>query len=341
MTTTTASGLPSFPRGRTRARPQGRRASYALRVSLLEACQLRCGYCMPGSVTPSSTKARWLRAAEHERLASLFAGRGVRKVRFTGGEPLLREDTPEVVDAWRRGHPAAHLALTTNGQLLKDRSEELVAAGLRAVNVHVDSLQDERCERLMGGGAATPALAGATAAKAAGLVVKLNVVVQRGENDHELGDFLRWSADTRIEVRFIELMDTGSAPEHVARTFFSGAETLAAIEALRPVSPAGRREPSDPARLFRCRDDGTVFGLIASDTEPFCEDCDRLRLDPLGRLRGCLYAPPGVALGDALRAGGDDDALARLLDDALDDKRSFHPLVAISRPRFSMADVGG
>jgi len=346
MTTTTSTGLVPLHRARTRARPAGRRSSYALRVSLLEACQLSCGYCMPGAVTPPSKKALWLFAQEHERLARVFAARGVRKVRFTGGEPLLRDDAPDIVAAWRKGCPDASLALTTNGQRLEERLPALVGAGLASVNVHIDSLDEERAAQLMAGGSAATALRGAVAAKSAGLEVKLNVVAQRegsgGAGNHlELDNFLRWSADTSIEVRFIELMDTGSAPDHVRERFLSGEEIVEGIEAMRPLTRVGRRVARDPASLYRCRDDGTVFGIIASDTQPFCDDCDRLRLDAQGRLRGCLYEPPGVALGESLRDGADDAEVGALLDAAIDDKRSFHPLVAISRPAFSMADIGG
>ncbi len=326
---------------RTRARPVGRLSSYSLRVSLLEQCQLRCGYCMPGAVNPYTDKSRWLTPSDYERLAAIFAQRGVDKVRFTGGEPLLRDDVADVVRAFRRGLPGADLALTTNGQRLDRHLGALRDAGLHRLTVHVDTLRADRYPRLMGPGRPDDVLALVVAAARAFAEVKLNVVVQRGLNDDELLDFLALSTRIGVQVRFIELMDTGSAPAHVQRTFLSGRDIVERIGAERPVSAIARRRPSDPASLYRCADDGTVFGLIASDTQPFCEHCDRLRLTADGRLRGCLYEPGGAPLGVALRDGLDDARLLAVVDAGLLDKRSWHPSQAVTRPAFSMADVGG
>lgn len=326
---------------RTRARPVGRLSAYSLRVSLLEQCQLTCGYCMPGAINPFTHNDRWLRREHHARLAPLFGSRGVKKVRFTGGEPLLRPDVADVVGAWRRALPDADLALTTNGQHLARHLDALVAAGLNRVTVHVDTLRAERYPTLMGAGSPDDVLAQAQRATERLAEVKLNVVVQKGLNDDELLDFLALSRELSMQVRFIELMNTGSATGHVEHTFLSGEEILARVAASRPVRALERHRASDPAALYRLDDDGTVFGLIASDTQPFCSACDRLRLGAEGALRGCLYAPDGVPLGEALRAGADDKELLRLLDEGLDDKRSFHPTVAIDRVPFSMADIGG
>jgi GTP 3',8-cyclase len=326
---------------RSRAAAVGRLTSYSLRVSLLEQCQLRCGYCLPGAAQSFTDKGRWLRASDYARLAPHLAARGVDKLRFTGGEPLLRDDVAEVVAAFRRALPGADLALTTNGQRLDRHLDKLAAAGLDRLTVHLDTLKPERYVELMGPGLPDEVLALSLAAKGRLGEVKLNMVAQRGLNHDELLDFLALSRETGLEVRFIELMNTGSAPEHVQRAFISGAELLAGLRAHRPVSALPRRRASDPAALYRCDDDGTVFGIIASDTEPFCERCDRLRLTAEGRLKGCLYQPGGVPLGEALRAGASDEALRELLDAGLDDKRPWHPSVAEERPAFSMADVGG
>jgi cyclic pyranopterin phosphate synthase len=325
--------------------------AYSLRVSVLEQCQLRCRYCLPGELNPYTRNRSRLRPDEHGRLAALFHERGVTRVRFTGGEPLLREDIADVVAAWRRGAPGVDLALTSNGVLLDERREALIDAGLSRLNVHVDTLRDERAELLMGGGVPSEVLAATLRARERGLEVKLNVVVQRGGNDDELGDFLDWSAETGIQVRFIELMDTGSASDVVQRTFITGQEIVDLIREERAVTDVGRVKASDPATRFEAGDrgslgrtsvaDGVVFGLIASDTQPFCDRCDRLRLSPDGRLRGCLYAPAGVPLGTALRGGASDDEVRAILDGEIATKRSWHPLTQLERPRFSMADVGG
>lgn len=322
------------------ASPRGRLARYSLRVSVLEQCQLACGYCNPGSVTPPAARERWLSPSAYLRLARLFRARGVVKVHITGGEPLIRPDVVDVVAAFKEAMPDADLALTTNALRLAPLVHDLSRAGLRRVTVHLDTLRADRYGALMGNGSPSEVLAAAAHARAAlGNVVKMNVVVQRGKNDDELGAFLAMSRETGIEVRFIELMNTGSADAYTREVFMAGRDVVRALDAVA----LPRRHASDPAALYRSSDahDGVVFGVIASDTEPFCGDCDRLRLTADGRLRGCLYQSGGIPLGAALASGASDDTIAALLDAALDDKRSWHPLVAAHRVPFSMADVGG
>lgn len=311
-----------------------------LRVSLLEQCQYDCGYCRPGSVVRPTHTARWLQAADYARLARLFGDLGVRKVRFTGGEPLLRPDVVDVVGAFRSALPGRELALTTNGQRLPALLESLASAGLDRATVHVDSLQPARYRALMGDGVVGEVLDGVLAARERLRAVKLNVVVQRGRNDDELLDFLAWSRRTGVEVRFIELMNTGSAVDYTRQVFVSGREILALVARGGPVRVLGRRNAADPAALYESSD-GVVFGLIASDTQPFCESCDRLRLTADGRLRGCLYEETGVPLGAALTAGARDDDLRALMQLGLTRKRSHHPLQVARTHRFSMADLGG
>ncbi|MDP1822706.1 MAG: radical SAM protein [Archangium sp.] len=309
--------------------------NFTLRVNVGEHCQYDCGYCRPGLVRAPTGASQRVQPAEYARLALLFAPLGVTKVRFTGGEPLLRPDFREVVAAFHQALPDATLALTTNGQRLDALLDDL-PPGLGAVTVHVDSLQADRYRRLMGEGDVSAVLASVQRAKALGLATKLNVVVQRGLNDDELPDFLAWSRRTGLEVRFIELMNTGSASGFTRAHFFAGAEVVARLGATR----LGRKHAADPACLFRAAD-GTVFGLIASDTAPFCEDCARLRLSADGRLRGCLYEPAGAPLGALLRAGWSDAMLSGLVKRAVSEKRSHHPSLALPRGRFSMADLGG
>ncbi len=311
-----------------------------LRVNLLEQCQLRCGYCRPGLLRrPTAASAR-LGAGDYLRLGRRFAELGVERVRFTGGEPLLRPDLDDVLRAFAASLPRARLAITTNGQQLARFLATPERRLVHAVTVHVDSLRPARYRELMGEGDVGAVLTAALEARALGLVTKLNVVVQRGLNDDELPDFLAWSRGAGVEVRFIELMNTGSAADFAQRHFVSGAEVVARITAREPVRPAGRRAPDDPAALFRLTD-GTTFGIIASDTQPFCDACTRLRLSPAGALRTCLYQPQGLDLGAHLRLGASDAALAGLLEQALGAKRSHHPSQATPRVAFSMADLGG
>lgn len=305
----------------------------SLRVSVVSHCQLACPYCRPGTLAPATTRDRLLTPAAYHRLARALPY-PVGKVRFTGGEPLLRPDFPEIVAAFADALPGCDLAVTTNGQLLTRRLPALHAAGLRRATVHVDSLRPGRYRELMGEGDVHEVLQGALDARACLDQVKLNVVVQRDRNDDELRDFLDWSRRTGVEVRFIELMNTGSAVAYTRRAFVSGREIVRRLGA----TPLQRRSPGDPASLWRAPD-GVVFGVIASDTEPFCEACDRIRVSADGSLRGCLYAQP-VSIARALETA-DDQALARAVHDVIAVKVSHHPLQARDRSPFSMADVGG
>lgn len=327
------SPLPSFGMADQDGPPSG----FALRVSLLQQCQYDCAYCRPGSVTSPTPNREQLTADDYRLLAPLFGAAGVNRVRFTGGEPLLRSELCDVVAAFREGLPAATLSLTTNGQRLRGLLPGLVRAGLRRATVHVDSLDPARYRALMGDGDVEDVLATVLEARAALEQVKLNVVVQRGRNDDELCAFLAWSARHGVEVRFIELMNTGSADAYAREAFVPGRQILARCG---QVTPLLRRAPSDPAALYRTAE-GVTFGIIASGTEPFCAACDRLRLTSSGLLRGCLYQAGGVPLGAAVKRGAEQAQLRSMIGAAWSAKRSHHPQLAAPRTPFSMADAGG
>lgn len=314
--------------------------AHVLRVNVLEQCQYRCPYCLPGSVSPYTSNSSRLQVEEYRRLARAFSSFELRKVRFTGGEPLIREELPEIASVFRDALPDAELAVTTNGQFLSKRLRELIDAGIDRVTVHVDSLQPDRYRRLMGDGDVAEVLAAIREAKSSLRDVKLNMVVQRDQNDDEVAAFLEWSRESRIQVRFIELMNTGSAVLYTRKHFFSGEEIVSRASALGPVERLPRKDPSDPAALFRAAN-GVVFGLIASDTQPFCDACNRLRLTPSGKLRGCLYQNGGIELGKALREGATDEALSELIGLGIRNKRSYHPSVLVERAPFSMSETGG
>lgn len=309
---------------------------WTLRLNLLEQCQYRCGYCRPQALRAATPRGTWLGPGEYARLGALFCAAGVEKVRLTGGEPLLRDDVEAIVRSLKGAMPGVAVAMTTNGERLLARLDGLARAGLDRATVHVDSLKPERYRALMGEGELAGVLEGLRAAHARLGGAKLNVVVQRGGNDDELLDFLAFSRATGIEVRFIELMNTGSARDYVQRAFVSGAEILERAGAAQRVP---RRNGADPAALYRTAD-GLTFGLIASDTQPFCARCNRLRLMPDGRLTGCLYQGAAAPLGAALKEGATDAELAAIIAQALRGKRSFHPS-AERRAAFSMSEAGG
>jgi cyclic pyranopterin phosphate synthase len=312
---------------------------YTLRVSVTDRCQLRCDYCVPDSV--KHTPHYLLSPEDHGRMAQLLADLPIAKVRYTGGEPLLRRDLPEIITAWKDALPQASLGVTTNGQLLTKRADALHEAGISMATIHLDTLRPDRYSDLMGEGDLEHALAAIDASLARGWLTKINVVVQRGRNDDELIHFLDFSRRRKVEVRFIEMMNTGSAEGFVAEHFINGAEIIGRIAGEVGVKPAARRHPSDPASLFEIPDDGLRFGLIASDTQPFCEACDRLRITAKGELRGCLYAPGGYSLLNSIHDQADTVLEKERILDAIGKKKSHHPDHDEERVNFSMAGVGG
>lgn len=311
---------------------------YALRLQVTTSCQLRCGYCRPDAA--GSGRGSGLATDELVRAARLLAGSGVTRVRVTGGEPLLRRDIVPLVARLARIDGLEEVTLTTNGQRLAELAAPLRRAGLARVNVHVDSLDPGRYREACGGDLG-PALQGLLAAATQGLSPKINVVVQRGVNDRELPAFRVLARELGVTVRFIEIMDTGIAPALAARAFVSGAEIGARLEALgaRRVARSG----SAPAVDYRFAD-GTRVGVIASESEPFCSSCDRLRLGADGLLRTCLYAGGGLDVAGLLRSGAPDAEIAARVRAHVAAKRPEHPgagaPVRLGRG-FSMAAIGG
>jgi cyclic pyranopterin phosphate synthase len=308
---------------------------------VIEQCQFRCPYCLPGSQNPFSPKASWLSLDQYDVLAQALTHIQLNKIRFTGGEPLLRADLCELVALWRRHFPQATFGLTTNGQKLRPMLKSLQAAGIQKLNVHLDTLDPRKYLKFMGKGDPLQIVETIEEARDIFEDVKINMVVQQGINDDELISFLDLSECLDVQVRFIELMNTGSARDHVQKTFMSGQSIVNRIRLSRAVRSIVRMSPSDPASLWQLEHTGQVFGLIASDTEPFCDSCDRLRLTVDGRLRGCLYEAGGIALGAAIKQGVERETLGHMVHLGVKNKKSFHPLVQIGNPGFSMAEIGG
>lgn len=316
-------------------------SSFSLRVSVLEQCQYNCPYCLPGTVRPYTHRPSWLTGAEYRDIAKMLSHFPVTKVRFTGGEPLIRPNLPDIIRAFRDELPGATLAITTNGQLLEQKWQALVQSGVSRLNVHIDSLNSQKYRKVMGNGDVDKIVALVLQLRPHFEEVKINLVLQKGINDDELCDFLLFSARHKIEVRFIELMDTGSAADYVKSTFLEGADAVRIIERTYAVTPAPRKHVSDAASLYNVPDLGISFGLIASDTQPFCDNCNRIRLTAQGELRGCLYEPRGLPLGALLREGNSISQLLDRVNNAVLGKRSFHPLTAREKYSFSMAEIGG
>ena len=252
---------------------------------------------------------------EITRLAGVFAGLGVSKVRLTGGEPLLRHDLPTLVSMLRRDTRIRDLALTTNGILLAREASALRGAGLNRVTVSLDTLRPDRMREFAKTDRHADVLAGIAAARGAGFTpVKLNAVVIRGFNDDEIEDLIAFGRREHVEVRFIEYMDVGGATRWSPDQVVSRREILERVGArFGPVSPVpDPSAPAAPAERFRLGD-GTTFGIIASTTAPFCAACDRSRLTADGTWFLCLYAEQGTDLREPLRGGASDAELATII----------------------------
>jgi cyclic pyranopterin phosphate synthase len=286
------------------------RALTSLRVSVTDRCNLRCRYCMPLEDYTWLPSDRLLSAEEIARLVEVFTTAGARRVRLTGGEPLLRRELPDVVQRLAAIALIEDLAMTTNGVLLADRAQELRHAGLRRVTVSLDTLRPDRFAVITRRDELARVLEGIEAAARAGFApLKLDAVIMRGVNDDELPDLIEFSKRARAEVRFIEYMDVGGAIEWSPQRVVSRAEMLNALAArygsVTPLDEGG----SAPAERFRLPD-GTVFGVIASTTTPFCRTCDRSRLTADGMWFLCLYATSGIDLRGPLRGGATPAELA-------------------------------
>jgi cyclic pyranopterin phosphate synthase len=281
-----------------------------LRISVTDRCNMRCRYCMPEAEYVWLPRQSILTFEEIDRLAGVFAGLGVRKLRLTGGEPLLRHDLPSLVRVVSRHAGIEDTALTTNGILLARQAEALRAAGLRRVTVSLDTLRPERMVAFARSARHAEVLAGIAAAQAAGFAsVKLNSVIIRGYNEDELLDLLEFARAEGVEIRFIEYMDVGGATQWDLGQVVSQRQMLDAVaERHGPVTPL-REHDWAPAERFRL-EDGTVFGVIASTTTPFCRTCDRARLTADGTLLLCLYGERGLDLRELLRMGASDGEIA-------------------------------
>lgn len=290
-----------------------------LRISLLDRCNFRCPYCMPeadyGDDHQYLTKAERLNHDEIVRVASIAVSLGVTKLRITGGEPLLDKNVVNLVSRLGLLSGVDDLALTTNGVLLAPVAKGLADAGLHRVTVSLDSL-DERIFSEMSGnrGDLAKVLDGIAAAERAGLSpIKINVVVQRGVNDHALLDVLEKFRGTGHIVRLIEFMDVGNRNGWSMDQVVPSRETLKVIQARWPLRPVGRNYPGEVARRYQYLDGKGEIGFISSVTEPFCGACSRARLSADGTLYTCLFATAGTNLRDALRDGSSDEAIADIL----------------------------
>jgi len=326
-----------------------------LRISVTDRCNFRCPYCMPEEVFGRDyrflPRDEILRFEEIHRLAAIFAGLGVRKLRVTGGEPTVRRGLPELIAMLASlrtpdGEPL-DLALTTNGSALRALARPLADAGLRRVTVSLDSLDDETFRRMNGVDfPVTRVLEGIEAAVEAGLgPVKINVVLKRGANDDGIAELAGWARDNGHILRFIEYMDVGTTNGWRLDEVVPAAEIVETIGARWPLEPVSPSYTGEVAERWRYVDGGGELGVIASVTRPFCGDCTRARISAEGKLYTCLFSAIGHDLRDPLRAGDSDAELAARVAGiwgVRDDRYSERRAAATDRlPKIEMFALGG
>jgi cyclic pyranopterin phosphate synthase len=316
-----------------------------LRISVTDRCNLRCTYCMPAEGMHWLPRAELLSFEEIERVARLMVERfGFTSIRLTGGEPTVRARLPVLVE--RLAALDVDLSLTTNATSLGLIAHDLAAAGLRRVNISLDSLRRDRVIELTRRDCLDQVLDGIDAALDAGLdPVKVNAVLVRGVNDDEVIDFAAFGRERGVNVRFIEFMPLDASGEWTADKVVSRDEIVAAVDAVYPLeSRAGvDRDGPEPAETWRYRDGQGEIGVIASVTNAFCGSCDRVRLTADGQLRSCLFALDETDLRALIRGGGSDDDLAAAVTRCVRGKWAGHMVndVHFIRPRRSMSQIGG
>src|SRR3954470_24568699 len=319
-----------------------RRAIGDLRVSVTDRCNFRCQYCMPAEGLPWLERSEVLSFEELERLVGLFAAMGVRDLRLTGGEPLVRRDFPRL--AAMLAPLVDDLAVTTNGFLLERDAEALVAAGINRFNVSIDSLQRDRFFEMTRRDALPRVLRGLVvlAQFPEAHPIKVNAVAMRGFTEDEALPFAEFARSHPYEVRFIEFMPLDADHSWTPDSVLSGDEIRAAIGAVYPLEPEAR-EAHATARVYRFADGRGKLGFINPVSEPFCGDCNRIRLTADGRLRTCLFSLNETDLRTPLRNGSSDDEVERVIRGAVWAKELKHHVnePGFVQPARSMSAIGG
>jgi cyclic pyranopterin phosphate synthase len=288
------------------------RVATDLRVSLTDRCNLRCSYCMPAEGLDWMPDEKMLTDDEIVRLITIGVEQlGIREVRFTGGEPLVRRGLLDVVRRTKQLAPTPDVSITTNALGLARMATALVDAGLDRINVSLDSIRPETFQEITRRDRLQDVIAGLEAAHDAGLKpVKINAVLMRGINDDQAPELLAWCVERGYELRFIEQMPLDAQHDWKRAEMVTASEILASLETRFDLTPAREPRGSAPAELWNVDGTSATVGVIASVTRPFCGDCDRVRLTADGQVRNCLFAREESDLRTALRAGASDDELA-------------------------------
>ncbi len=312
-----------------------------LRISVTDRCNFRCRYCMPAEGMTWVPREEILTFEEIVRFARICVERfGFDGIRLTGGEPTVRAHLPRLIE--QLAQLGTDLSMTTNGATLRLLAGDLAEAGLRRVNISLDSLHPDRFEKLTRRDDLEKVLDGIDAAREAGFdPVKINTVMMRGINDDEIVDFARFGRERGVTVRFIEFMPLDAGGEWNENLVVPADEIVERISETFPVAAVTRG--SEPAERFRYLDGGGEIGVIASVTKPFCGNCDRVRLTAEGEFRTCLFALDEFDMRPLLRGGADDEAVAEAIAVAVGEKWAGHRIGQVNfiRPSKSMSQIGG
>jgi GTP 3',8-cyclase len=290
------------------------RIAKKLRISVTDKCNMRCRYCMPKNNTKWFDSTEVLSFEEIIRLSSILANLGVEKIRITGGEPLVRPLIENLIKSIAKIPHIKNIGLTTNGLLLLERVEKLKSSGLNSVNISLDSFKEDRFKMMTGINGLGKVISSIQKAREAGFDVKINTVVIRGWNDDEVVEFANFARRTGITVRFIEFMPLDGTGIWRSDLVFSKKEMIEKLESgIGEVSPVLEQQISAPAKLYSFSDGIGTVGFIPSVTEPFCNQCDRIRLTSDGRFLTCLFENPGYDIKSYLRRGASDEELSQCL----------------------------
>ncbi|MCR8858713.1 GTP 3',8-cyclase MoaA [Bacillus pseudomycoides] len=323
-----------------------------LRISVTDRCNFRCRYCMPEEIFGRDysflSNDKILSFDEIERVARIFVSLGVRKLRITGGEPLLRKNLPELIQRLNKIDGVEDIGLTTNGSLLKKFAHDLYKAGLSRVTVSLDSLDEERFSYLNGNRSKVKTvLAGIQAAAEVGMKIKMNMVVQKGKNEQDIVQMAQYFKENNHILRFIEYMDVGNYNGWELGEVVSKQEILEMIHKVMPLERIEANYPGEVATRYRYIGSDEEIGIISSVTDSFCSSCTRARISAEGKLYTCLFASKGNDLRELLRSGYTDEEITDVIRDIWNNRSDCYSDERLSNtnkkalPKIEMSHIGG
>jgi cyclic pyranopterin phosphate synthase len=320
------------------------RVHTSLRVSVTDACNIRCRYCMPATVTGFLPQSKLLSFEAIERIVRVLVASGVRKVRLTGGEPLMRPNLDQLVSKLNQIEGLEQIAMTTNGMMLAGMIEQLVEAGLTHINISLDTLREEAFRQISRRNGIDRVIEGIDSALKTGLVVRLNALVLRDINLEDCIPLVEFARERNIFIRFIEFMPLDADRTWSHDQVVSGGELRAKVESeYGPLVPIGRSDPSQPAMDYGFADGKGGIGFIDPVSKPFCESCNRLRLTADGKLRNCLFGREEWDVRTAIDAGESDERLHEIASDCIKNKFAAHGISTstFKQPDRAMYQIGG